>query len=313
MQFGTFTVGDVVADPATGQAPSEHQRIRNTVEMAVASEQLGQGIRKGISLAVEHYDLLRQLWRRTNVDWEGEFRTPLTDFTSMPRPLDGVPPFVWYALIRSPQIAERAAYYGDGFLHSNIFWPIDHVRKMVELYRERFAHYGHGTHEQAVVGLGGQLFVAKTRGKALDRFEPYFRNSYVYQGADLEEMVRHTPLAVGAAQMVRHTPLAVGAAQQVVDKYLTYRDQIGDYQRQAFIIDMGGMPHAEVMRQLEILGTRIVPALRAELEGARPTDVPEAPLHPRHRALLEGGEPPAEEPFALAADFDPPTGRKVRI
>ncbi|WP_127842467.1 LLM class flavin-dependent oxidoreductase [Actinomyces wuliandei] len=300
MQFGTFTVGDVVADPATGQAPSEHQRIRNTVEMAVASEQLGQGIRKGISLAVEHYDLLRQLWRRTNVDWEGEFRTPLTDFTSMPRPLDGVPPFVWYALIRSPQIAERAAYYGDGFLHSNIFWPIDHVRKMVELYRERFAHYGHGTHEQAVVGLGGQLFVAKTRGKALDQFEPYFRNSYVYQGADLEEMVRHTPLAVGAAQ-------------QVVDKYLTYRDQIGDYQRQAFIIDMGGMPHAEVMRQLEILGTRIVPALRAELEGARPTDVPEAPLHPRHRALLEGGEPPAEEPFALAADFDPPTGRKVRI
>ena len=41
MQFGIFTVGDVTTDPATGRAPSEHQRIKNTVEMAVTAEQLG--------------------------------------------------------------------------------------------------------------------------------------------------------------------------------------------------------------------------------------------------------------------------------
>ena len=92
----------------------------------------GQDIRNGIALAYENYALLHRLWREDVVDWEGKFRTPLTGFTSTPRPLDGVPPFVWHGSIRSPEIAEQAAYYGDGFFHNNIFWPKEHVQRMVD-------------------------------------------------------------------------------------------------------------------------------------------------------------------------------------
>ena len=113
--------------------------------------------------------------------------------------------------------------------------------------------------------------------------------------------------------MTQHTPLAVGTPEQIVEKYLTYRDAIGDYQRQAFNVDLGGVPHKEIMKQIEYLGSEIVPALRAELEPTKPKRVPDAPLHPRHRALLEGTEPPAEEPFSMSNEFDPLTGRKVRI
>src|SRR5262249_37777002 len=56
----------------------------------------------------------------------GKYRTPLQGFTSIPRPLDDVPPFVWHGSIRSPEIAEQAAYYGDGFFANNIFWPKEH-------------------------------------------------------------------------------------------------------------------------------------------------------------------------------------------
>src|SRR5665647_2453884 len=112
----------------------------------------GEDIRNGIALAVEKYALLHRLWREDVVDWEGKFRTPLQSFTSTPRPLDGVPPFVWHGSIRSPQIAEQAAYYGDGFFHNNIFWPIEHTKQMIGLYRERFEHYGHGRADQAIVG-----------------------------------------------------------------------------------------------------------------------------------------------------------------
>ena len=73
----------------------------------------GKDIRDGIALAVENYALLRRLWTEDVVDWSGQFRTPLQGFTSTPRPLDGVPPFVWHGSIRSPEIAEQAAYYGD--------------------------------------------------------------------------------------------------------------------------------------------------------------------------------------------------------
>ena len=50
------------------------------------------------------------------------------------------------------------------------------------------------------MGLGGQVFMAGSQAEAFRRYEPYFRNTYVYQGASLEEMTTHTPLAVGTPE-----------------------------------------------------------------------------------------------------------------
>ena len=135
----------------------------------------GQDIRDGIPLAVENYALLRRLWDEDVVDWSGKFRTPLQGFTSTPRPLDGVAPFVWHGSIRSPEIAEQAAYYGDGFFHNHIFWPAEHTRRMVEFYRRRFEHYGHGQADQAIVGLGGQVFMRRNSQDAVREFRPVLR------------------------------------------------------------------------------------------------------------------------------------------
>jgi alkanesulfonate monooxygenase SsuD/methylene tetrahydromethanopterin reductase-like flavin-dependent oxidoreductase (luciferase family) len=44
------------------------------------------------------------------VDWHGKYRTARRGFMSIPRPLDDVPSFVWHGSIRSPEIAEQAAY-----------------------------------------------------------------------------------------------------------------------------------------------------------------------------------------------------------
>src|SRR3954452_8649929 len=82
----------------------------------------GQDIRNGVALAIENYALLRRLWREDVVDWTGTVRAPLTGFRSAARPLAGAPPFVWHGSIRTPEIAEQAAYYGDGFFANHIFW-----------------------------------------------------------------------------------------------------------------------------------------------------------------------------------------------
>ncbi|MGP5079714.1 MULTISPECIES: LLM class flavin-dependent oxidoreductase [Brachybacterium] len=227
----------------------------------------GQDIRKGVEIAIENYDLLRRLWTEDVVDWEGSFRTPLQQFTSTPRPLDGVAPFVWHGSIRSPQIAEQAAYYGDGFLHNNIFWPMSHTQQMVQLYRERYEHYGHGTARQAYVGLGGQAFMRKNSQDAWNEFRPYFDNAPVYGGGPSME------------DFTRATPLTVGSPEQVVERYLTMADGVGDYQRQMFLMDHAGLPQKTVLEQIELLGTEVVPVLRRELEARKPADVPEAPTH----------------------------------
>ncbi|NNG36109.1 LLM class flavin-dependent oxidoreductase [Nakamurella aerolata] len=225
----------------------------------------GQDIRDGIPLSIENYDLLRRLWREEDVTWQGKFRSPLQSFTLAPRPLDGIPPFVWHGSIRSPEIAEQAAYYGDGFFHNNIFWPTSHTRRMIELYRKRFEHYGHGRADQAIVGLGGQVFMRKNSQDAVREFRPYFDHAPVYGGGpSLEDF---------AAQ----TPLTVGSPQEVIERTLSFRDYAGDYQRQLFLVDHAGLPLKTVLEQLDILGEEVVPVLRKEFAALRPADVPDNP------------------------------------
>ncbi|MGX4655284.1 LLM class flavin-dependent oxidoreductase [Micromonospora sp. SCSIO 07396] len=349
MQFGVFTVGDVTVDPTTGREPTEHERIKAMVAIALKAEEVGldvfatgehhnrpfvpsspttmlghiaarterlllststtlittndpvkiaedyamlqhladgrvdlmmgrgntgpvypwfgQDIRNGIRLAVENYELLHRLWREDVVDWQGKFRTPLQSFTSTPRPLDDVPPFVWHGSIRSPEIAEQAAYYGDGFFANHIFWPKEHTQRMVGLYRQRFAHYGHGSPEQAIVGLGGQVFMRRNSQDAVREFRPYFDNAPVYgHGPSLEEFTRETPLTVGSPQ-------------QVIDRTLGFREYVGDYQRQLFLLDHAGLPLKTVLEQLDLLGEEVVPVLRKEFDALRPAHVPVAPTH----------------------------------
>ncbi|ASW57094.1 LLM class flavin-dependent oxidoreductase [Plantactinospora sp. KBS50] len=227
----------------------------------------GKDIRAGIPLAIENYALLHRLWREDVVDWTGRYRTPLQSFTATPRPLAGVPPFVWHGSIRSPEIAEQAAYYGDGFFANHIFWPKEHTQRMVALYRERFAHYGHGSPEQAIVGLGGQVFMRRNSQDAVAEFRPYFDNAPVYgHGPSLEEFSTETPLTVGSPQ-------------QVIDRTLGFREYVGDYQRQLFVVDHAGLPLKTVLEQLDLLGEEVVPVLRREFAARRGPNVPDAPTH----------------------------------
>jgi putative FMN-dependent luciferase-like monooxygenase len=210
----------------------------------------GKDARDGLEIAIEQYDLLRRLWREDVVDWKGRFRTPLTGFTAVPRPLDGTAPFVWHGSVRSPEIAEIAAYYGDGFFVNNLFTGTRHFRRLIELYRDRFAHYGHGTAEQAIVGAGGSLFVDRTSQRARARFRPYFEAGPVgSSGLSLEDYLARTPAAVGSPE-------------EVVDKVLSYQDEYGRYQRQLFNLDAGGVPAVAVLDQLDLIGADVLPRLR---------------------------------------------------
>lgn len=363
MQFGVFTIGDITADPTNGTAPTEHQRIKDTVKIARHAEQagfevfatgqhhnppfvapgnpptllaylaaqtetlqlstattlittmdpvrlaedyaylqhladgrvdltmgrgntgpvypwFGKDIRQGIQLAVENYNLLYRLWHEETVDWSGNHRTPLQDFTLTPQPLDGVAPFVWHGSIRSPEIAEQAAYYGDGYFHNNIFWNKEHVIQMVRLYRQRYEYYGHGKAHQAYVALGGQAYMAKNSQDAVAEFRPYFDNAPVYgHGPSLEDFSRMTPLTVGSPQ-------------QVIERTLTFRDWVGDYQRQMFLIDHAGLPTDTVLRQIDLFGEEVLPVLRKEFDALKPDDVPAAPTHEFLVARARRGEAP---------------------
>ncbi|MCI2956441.1 LLM class flavin-dependent oxidoreductase [Agromyces atrinae] len=250
----------------------------------------GKNIRDGIPLALENYNLLHKLWRDDVVDWEGTYRTPLQGFTATPRPLDGVPPFVWHGAIRTPEIAEQAAFYGNGYFANHILAPNFHFKPLVDFYRQRFEHYGHGRAQDAIVGLGGQAFIAKRSQDAFDRFRPYFESYPMFAGTSLE-------------QFAESTPMSVGSPQEIIDKTLTFREGFGDYQRQLWALDLGSMPVEVALEQVELLATEVVPVLRREMAALRAPGVPDAPTHASLVTAAYGdGEPRQARPRPNAGD-----------
>ncbi|HEY5261750.1 MAG TPA: CE1758 family FMN-dependent luciferase-like monooxygenase [Solirubrobacteraceae bacterium] len=251
----------------------------------------GKDIRAGLELALENYNLLHRLWREDVVDWEGRFRTPLQGFTAIPRPLDDVPPFVWHGSIRTPEIAEQAVYYGNGYFANNILAPNLHFRPLVDLYRQRYAHYGHGKPEEAIVGLGGHAFIARRSQDAMRRFRPYFEGSPTY-GTSYQ-----------LADYAQATPLSVGSPQEVIEKTMSFREGFGDYHRQLWNVDGMGLPLETVLEQIELLGSEVVPVLRREMQARRAAGVPEAPTHSSLvRAKYGDGEPRQPRPNANRGD-----------
>ncbi|GAA3224006.1 LLM class flavin-dependent oxidoreductase [Pseudonocardia petroleophila] len=250
----------------------------------------GKDIREGVALALENYNLLHRLWREDVVDWEGRFRTALQGFTSTPRPLDDVPPFVWHGAIRTPEIAEQAAFYGNGYFANHILAPDFHFRPLVDLYRKRFEHHRHGTPAQAIVGLGGHAFVARRSQDAYAAFRPYFENHVLFRGTRLEDYAGRTPLSVGSPQ-------------EVIDKTLTFREGFGDYQRQLWNLDVLGVPIETVLEQIDLLATEVVPGLRREMAARRAPGVPDAPTHAALvRARYGDAEPRQPRPNANRGD-----------
>jgi hypothetical protein len=83
------------------------------------------------------------------------------------------------------------------------------------------------------------------------------------------------------------TPLTVGSPQEVIDRTLGFREVVGDYQRQLFLIDHAGLPLSTVLEQLELLAGEVVPVLRRELAAMKPAHVPDAPTHASLKAARE--------------------------
>jgi len=210
----------------------------------------------GIALAVENYGLLRQLWDEEVVNWSGKYRSPLRDFTAIPRPLNGKPPFVWHGSIRSPEIAQQAGRYGDGFFVNNLFVPIDFYARYVDFYRQLFAQHKHGRAEDATVGAGGAFYVRARSQDAIDEYRPYFDGHEMYRGQNLETVSRHTGMTVGSPG-------------QVIEKVLATRAAFGDYQRQLWSADFGGVPEKEVHKTIELVGSEVLPVLRRELQDSQ--------------------------------------------
>jgi probable LLM family oxidoreductase len=209
-------------------------------------------------LFAEKLDLLLKLNAAAHVSWDGRFRPPLRDAAIAPRPAQNRLP-IWVGTGGTPASVERAGTLGLPLALANISLPPAQLAPRAELYRRAAAAAGHDT-GGLKISIATHLHVQDDAQSAHDDFYPhyagYFRNHTPSQYR-AREISRADYDALAAPQ----GPLFVGSPQQIIDK-IGYERELFGHQRFLAQIDIGGLPFAKVARVIELLATKVAPAVR---------------------------------------------------
>jgi len=135
-------------------------------------------------------------------------------------------------------------------------------RPLIDLYRETGKRFGFSP-DRLRVGVHALGYVAPTTQQAADEFFPGYARAIASVAKE-----RGWPAVTRAdfdAQRAPEGALLVGDAEEIVEKIVRYREVLGGISRLSFQMNAASLPHAKLMRAIEEIGTRVVPALRERL------------------------------------------------
>lgn len=209
------------------------------------------------ALFSEKLDLLLKLAGSERVTWQGRFRPPLNNSQISPRPLDALP--IWLGVGGNPESALRAGDLGLPVILANISQPPANFKGQIAAYRQRHAEKGHDA-ATLKVGIATHAHVAKDSQAALDEFYPYY-DAYFRSHVPRANLAGEVPREVYEKRAAPTGPIFVGSPQQIVDKIMHERELFA-HDRFLAQVDIGGLPYAKVANSIELLATRVLPAIR---------------------------------------------------
>ncbi len=212
------------------------------------------------SLFAEKLDLLLALRANARVTWKGRHRSPLTDQPVYPRPVQDPLP-VWIAIGGTSQSAARAGTLGLPLAIAIIGGEPARFRPFVQIYRDAWKNAGHDP-VTARVSINSHGFIADAEQDAAELFWPRYLDVMGRIGRE-----RGWPPPSRAhfdRERSPHGALLLGSPQQVVDKIL-YEHELFGMDRFLLQLSVGTMPHAQMLRAIELYGTVVAPAVRKAL------------------------------------------------
>ena len=222
-------------------------------------------------------DLLLKLREGGPVTWEGKGRAPLSGQMVYPRPLQDPLP-LWIAVGGNANSVVRAARLGLPLAIAIIGGAPERFAPLVDLYREAAVHFGHDP-ATLPVSINSMGFIADTSREAADTFFP----PYAAVMTQLGKERGWPPMTRNQFEALRSPTgsLFVGSPDEVVDKIL-YEHELFRHDRFLAQISMGAAPHDAVMRAIELLGTKVAPAVRKALAPAEPQELTSSPAEAVH-------------------------------
>jgi probable LLM family oxidoreductase len=211
-------------------------------------------------LFAEHLDLLLRVRNSERVSWPAGRRAAIDDRGVYPRPVQQPLP-VWIAVGGTPQSVVRAATLGLPLALAIIGGVPEHFVPFVDLYRETGERLGRDA-SALKVSINSHAFVGESTRAAADAFFPSYAAAMTRIGRE-RGWPPTTRQQFDASRTARGA-LLVGSVQEVTDKIL-YEHTLFRHDRFMAQMDVGGVPHRDVMRSIELLGTRVAPAVRRAL------------------------------------------------
>lgn len=208
----------------------------------------------------EKLDLLLQINNTNPINWHGKFRAALNNQEVLPRAVfNGLD--IWIAVGGTPESVNRAAKYNLPVIFAIIggspaqFKPLfDYYRKLSLYYNKENARPKAGVHMHAFFGEDGT--------NTADAYYSY----YARQMNRIGRQRGWPPYTRGQFDYGRgpEGALIIGDANQAIDKILYLYEVLG-FTRFAAHMDVGAPVHKDLMKSIEIFGSKIAPKIREAL------------------------------------------------
>lgn len=201
----------------------------------------------------EKLELLKMINENERITWQGEFRAPLENVQVLPRPLHGSLP-IWRAVGGPPASAIKAGSMGIPMMLTTLGGPAMNFKASVLAYR-RMAEQNGFDINNLPIATTSLFYVADTEKEALRGMYPHLNVGF--------QAIRGTgyPKQQFAQATDYRDALMVGSTEQIIEKIL-YQHELFGMQRFIAQIDFGGVPFDKIMKNIELIGNEIIPAIK---------------------------------------------------
>ncbi|MEH7381062.1 LLM class flavin-dependent oxidoreductase [Bacillus sp. JJ1533] len=244
--FEDFATIDLISDGRTEIIAGRASRVG-------LFELLGYNIRDYEELFEEKFQLLLKINEEEVINWSGQFREPLRNAKILPRPKSGSLP-IWRGVGGTPASAMKAGYAGVPMTQATLGGAASLFKERIDAYREAARINGFDPHTLPVATTGF-FYIAETTQEALKEYYPH-----INEGAVLANGRGFSKQMFAQGVDVRNI-LNVGSPQQIIEKIL-YQHELFGHQRYIAQLDLAGVPYDKLVKNIELIGTEILPAIR---------------------------------------------------
>lgn len=208
----------------------------------------------------EKLDLLLKIREAEKVTWTGKHRPPIDNLGIYPRPIQNPLP-VWIASGGTPQSVAKAGALGLPLALAIIGGMPERFAPLVQLYKQSAEKAGHDPNKLPIA-THSHGFIADTTEKAVELFYPPTAAQMNVIGRE-RGWPPYTRETFDAGRSLEGA-LYVGDAEYVAKKIILLRENLG-INRFFLHINVGTMPHEDILRCIELLGKKVAPMVKAEI------------------------------------------------